>query len=178
MLVRRAQSLAEVRSAPIILSDVKPDMVRQLVQANRGDEFLDQEATARLMDAYLIPIPRITLARNVGDAASAAAMGFPVVLKIVSDDIVHKSDVGGVLLGLTDEQQVRDGFETVMRRVQTAAPDADLVGVHVQRMLPPGQEVIIGAVQDAQFGPLIMFGSGGVEVEGLKDVSLDRKSVV
>jgi acetyltransferase len=171
MLVRRAQSLAEVRSAPIILSDVKPDMVRQLVQANRGDEFLDQEATARLMDAYRIPIPRIILARNAGDAASAAAMGFPVVLKIVSDDIVHKSDVGGVLLGLTDEQQVRDGFETVMRRVQTAAPDADLVGVHVQRMLPPGQEVIIGAVQDAQFGPLIMFGSGGVEVEGLKDVS-------
>jgi acetyltransferase len=98
-------------------------------------------------------------------------MGFPVVLKVASPDISHKSDVGGVLLNLEDAEAVSMGFTTVIQNAQNASPQAKILGVYVQPMLPPGQEVILGVVQDAQFGALVMFGSGGVEVEGLKDVT-------
>ncbi|MCJ7701970.1 MAG: acetate--CoA ligase family protein, partial [Anaerolineales bacterium] len=98
-------------------------------------------------------------------------MGPPVALKVASPDIPHKSDVGGVILDLEDAQAVRSGFEAVTRRARLAHPEADIQGVHIQRMVPSGQEVIVGAVQDAQFGALVMFGSGGIEVEGLNDVA-------
>jgi acetyltransferase len=90
---------------------------------------------------------------------------------VASADISHKSDVGGVLLNLQNEAEVLEGYTTVVERAQAARPRARIDGVHIQRMLPPGQDVIIGMVRDVQFGPIAMFGSGGVEVEGLKDVS-------
>jgi acetate---CoA ligase (ADP-forming) len=125
----------------------------------------------RLLDAYGIPQPPLELAAPPDEAAQLAVeMGFPVVLKIASPEITHKSDIGGVLLGLGDQQAVREGYELITRNALAAHPTARLVGVYVQKMIPEGQEVIIGAVHDPQFGPLIMFGSGGVEVEGLKDV--------
>ena len=89
---------------------------------------------------------------------------------MASPDISHKSDVGGVLLNL-QRRRGAEGFETVIQRARAARPEAAIEGVHVQRMLPSGQEVIVGVVRDPQFGPLVMFGSGGVEVEGLKDVA-------
>jgi succinyl-CoA synthetase beta subunit len=94
-----------------------------------------------------------------------------VALKVASPDILHKSDVGGVLLNLKDAQSVENGFETIFQNVLLAHPQACIQGVTVQPVIPPGQEVILGAVRDAQFGPLVMFGSGGVEVEGLNDVA-------
>ena len=94
-----------------------------------------------------------------------------MVLKLASPDLPHKSDVGGVLLDLRDADAVAQGYEDVIARVRAARPDAILEGVYVQRMVPEGQEVIVGAVQDAQFGALALFGSGGVEVEGLCDVA-------
>jgi acyl-CoA synthetase (NDP forming) len=112
------------------------------------------------------------LARDSAEAtALASEIGFPVVLKIASRQIPHKSDIGGVLQDLGDEQAVVSGYATLMERVRAARPDAKIEGVHVQRQIGEGQDVIIGAVRDPDFGPLMMVGSGGIEVEGLRDIS-------
>jgi len=92
-------------------------------------------------------------------------------LKIASPDILHKSDVGGIFLNLTSAEEVRESFDLATRRAKEAKPSARLEGCHLQRMIPSGQEVILGSARDPQFGPLIMFGSGGIDVEGLKDVA-------
>jgi acetyltransferase len=97
--------------------------------------------------------------------------GGNLALKIVAEDITHKSDIGGVLLNVTTLQELEAGFTTLRQRLKAAHPQARLQGIALQRMAPAGQEVILGVVQDAQFGPLVMFGSGGVEVEGLKDIA-------
>jgi acetyltransferase len=174
MLVQRAEFLARPLAAPETFSGLQPDTVRTVLARHRSSvgEFLGQEDVASLLAAYGIHTPRIELAQSADDAVSfAAEMGFPVALKVASPDIPHKSDVGGVLLGLTDAAHVAAGFATVRDNALRAHPGARLLGVHVQRMLPAGQEVIVGAVQDAQFGALLMFGSGGTEVEGLRDVA-------
>lgn len=125
-----------------------------------------------LFAAYGIPTAPVKLARNADEAASIAEeLGFPVVMKIASPDILHKSDVGGVALNLQDPQQIKIAYAQMMGRIQTARPEARIDGVHLQRQIPQGQEVIVGMVRDPQFGPLMMVGSGGVEVEGLRDVA-------
>jgi acetyltransferase len=101
----------------------------------------------------------------------AGEVGYPVALKIASPDLPHKSDFGGVLLNLANAEAVVKGYGAMLSRVKAACPQARIQGIYVQGMAPPGQEVILGAVQDPQFGPLIMFGSGGVEVEAMKDVA-------
>jgi len=134
--------------------------------------FLDPGPADRLMAAYGIPTAPVKLARSEAEAAEiAAGLGFPVVLKVASPDIPHKSDVGGVLLGIASPEAAAETFRTVIGRARLAKPDAKIEGVHIQRQLPDGQEVILGASRDAQFGALMMFGSGGVEVEGLMDVA-------
>ena len=133
---------------------------------------LTQEDAVRLMQAYGIRTPPAELAASAEEAAEIAGrIGFPVALKVASPDIAHKSDTGGVLLNLEDEQAVRQGVATILERTRAARPLAKVLGVYVQSMISAGQEVIVGALQDLQFGPLVMFGSGGVEVEGLKDVA-------
>jgi acetyltransferase len=101
----------------------------------------------------------------------AEQFGYPVALKVASPDILHKSDVGGVALELENAAAVRAAFAQIMTQVRAAKPEARIDGVTIQPMLHTGQEVIIGAVRDEQFGPLIMFGAGGVEVEGQRDVA-------
>ena len=124
------------------------------------------------MQAYGIPIPKIKMARSAEEAAEfSRLLGFPVALKIACTDIPHKSDVGGVSLNILDEEAVSHGFTQLIERTLAVRPEATIQGVYVQSMITGGQEVIIGAVQDPQFGPLAMFGSGGVEVEGVKDVA-------
>ena len=130
------------------------------------------EAVFRLMDVYDIPNAPIQLACSSSEARRlAAALGFPLVLKIASPDILHKSDIGGVLLDVNSAEAAAKGFKMLMERARLARPDATIDGVHLQRQVPPGQEVILGMTRDPQFGPLMMFGSGGVEVEGLKDIA-------
>ncbi|MFC2034821.1 acetate--CoA ligase family protein [Chloroflexota bacterium] len=97
--------------------------------------------------------------------------GFPVALKIASSDVVHKSDVGGVKLGLKTSQQAGKAYDDILGAVRRAYPEAKIQGVSVQKMARPGVEVIIGMSKDAQFGPVLMFGLGGILVEILKDVS-------
>lgn len=170
-LVRRAAHLESPNAVPAHYDDVRRDDVRAVLD-DAPDGFLAQEGVAKILGAYGIDVPRIVLAPTPDDAVAAATqLGFPVALKVASPDIPHKSDVGGVLLGLGDADAVRDGFATVQANALRAHPNARLDGVHLQRMLPEGQEVIVGAVQDPQFGALVMFGAGGTEVEGVKDVA-------
>ncbi|SAL31990.1 N-acetyltransferase GCN5 [Caballeronia turbans] len=123
-------------------------------------------------DAYGIAVPQEGVAKSADDAAKLASfIGFPVVLKIVSPEILHKTEAGGVLVGVKNEADVRAGFDTIISNAKKYDPNATLVGVQVQQMVGAGQEVIIGAVTDPSFGKLIAFGLGGVLVEVLKDVT-------
>jgi acetyltransferase len=125
-----------------------------------------------ILRAYHLPDIPLRLARTSEEAvAFAQELGFPVVMKIASPDISHKSDIGGVMLNLVDIEAVSIAYEKIFANAQVAFPLAVIDGIHIQRMISAGQEVILGAIQDAQFGPMVMFGSGGVEVEGLKDVT-------
>jgi acetate---CoA ligase (ADP-forming) len=126
----------------------------------------------KLLAAYGIPTAPIKLARDETEAATIADdLGYPVVMKVTSPDVLHKSDIGGVILNIQDAESLRFAYAQIMERIKTGRPDARIEGVHIQRQIPAGQEVILGMVRDPQFGPLMMFGSGGVEVEGLKDVA-------
>lgn len=125
-----------------------------------------------LMQAYDIPTMALKLARDENEAVQIAnELGYPVVMKIASPDILHKSDVGGVLLNIQDATALQSGYAQIINKIRDLIPAARIDGVQLQRQITGGQEVIIGMVRDAQFGPLMMFGSGGVEVEGLKDVA-------
>ena len=132
---------------------------------------LETEAKTLCME-YDIPVTRFKLAKDEEEAAKyATAIGFPIVLKIVSPDIVHKSDVGGVIVGIKSVNEVKKGYRQIMSNVKKHKPDAKIIGVLVQEMAPSGTEVIVGSIKDPQFGPAIMFGLGGVFVEVLKDVT-------
>ena len=129
------------------------------------------EAKQLLAQAGL-PVVETRLATTKKEAVEAAKkLGYPVVLKIVSPQITNKSDVGGVKLNLDSDQAVGDAFDAVTAAARRAAPDATIAGVSVQHMAEPGIEVIMGVSTDAQFGPVLMFGLGGVLVEVLKDVA-------
>ena len=166
VLVRRAAFLAQESQPPIRFDDVQPDVVRAIL-ANGA-----VGAAGEILAAYGIRVPPLALAETAETAVHLAeTMGYPVALKVASPDILHKSDVGGVLLNVTSPETVTAGFTELVARARAAQPTAVIQGVHVQKMIPHGQEVIVGAVQDPQFGPVVMFGSGGVEVEGLRDIA-------
>jgi acyl-CoA synthetase (NDP forming) len=101
----------------------------------------------------------------------ANKIGYPVVLKIVSPEVIHKSDVGGVEVDLKGDNEVRCGYRRIITNVKKNDPEARIVGIIVQEMAPPSTEVIVGAIKDPQFGPVVMFGLGGIFVEVLKDVA-------
>jgi len=128
---------------------------------------------APLFESYGIPCAAMRAAATAKEAAAAAGeIGGPVALKIVSPDISHKSDVGGVRLGLGSLAEVEDAAESMMRSVRAARPDARVNGVLVQQMAPPGKELVVGMVRDAQFGPMILVGFGGIYVEVLHDTAV------
>jgi len=123
-------------------------------------------------DAYRIPVPQEGVARSASEASRLASeMGFPVVLKIVSPEILHKTEAGGVLVNVKSAADVEQGYATIMANARKYNDKATLVGVQVQQMLSGGQEVIIGAVSDPSFGKLVAFGLGGILVEVLKDAT-------
>jgi len=138
----------------------------------QGRTVLNEIEAKQLLAAAGIPVVEARLARNAGEAAKIAAeIGFPVAIKIVSPQITHKTDAGGVKLGLGSADDVRAAFDEMIALAKRAVPDAQIEGVAVQRMAEPGIEVIVGMTTDAQFGPVLMFGLGGVLVEVLKDVA-------
>jgi len=132
---------------------------------------LESEAMA-LMAIIGVPTPSFHLANSVEEAQKMAeALGYPVVLKIVSPDIIHKSDVGGVKLNILNLDQVSEKFKEIQKNVYEKAPKARILGIMVQKMSPSATEVAIGALRDKQFGPALMFGLGGIFIEILKDAS-------
>ncbi|HUF54109.1 MAG TPA: acetate--CoA ligase family protein [Dehalococcoidia bacterium] len=133
---------------------------------------LTEIESKQVLAAAGIPVVEAKLAASADEAVKAAGeAGYPVVLKIVSPDVTHKSDVGGVKVGLEDEAAVRAAFDEIVGAVKAKQPDARIDGVAVQKMARPGTEVIIGMSKDPQFGPVLMFGLGGIFVEVLKDVA-------
>jgi len=164
----------------------RPKRVVRLFSVNRrkGESIVERhlrqgildigEAEAKdIIEAYGFATPRGSIATTADQAAGIAQqLGYPVVLKIWSPDILHKSHVGGVKVGLKSEQEVKDAFDLMMYRIPKKKPDAKILGVLVQEMVrTSGKEVILGMHRDPQFGPLMMFGMGGVLVEVLKDVA-------
>ena len=136
-----------------------------------GRHLLEHEASALLQEYGLSTVPCI-LARTREEAEHAAVtIGFPVVLKIVSPQIIHKSEAGGVRVNLTSKEEVHQAFAEIMTGAKDYDQTAELIGVLVTAFLPGGTEVIFGMNRDAQFGPVLMFGLGGVFVEVFKDVS-------
>lgn len=138
-----------------------------------GDKEIVEYRAQEILKAYELPVLASELATSA-DAAAAAAekIGFPIVLKIASEQISHKSDVGGVKVGLADAEAVRAAYSEVTERAARMRPDAHISGCLIQQMVPKGcKELIIGFKRDAQFGPLLMFGLGGIYVEILKDIA-------
>lgn len=132
---------------------------------------LETEAKAVCIE-YGIPVTKFELAKSEAQAVKfAEKIGYPVVLKIVSPDVVHKSDVGGVAVNLKDSKSVREAYSQILKNVKKHNAKAKIVGVLVQEMAPQSTEVIVGVTKDPQFGPAIMFGLGGIFVEVLKDVT-------
>ena len=139
---------------------------------SQGRAVLTEIESKQVLEEAGIPVARARLASTAKEAAQAAqSLGFQVVLKIVSPDVTHKSDVGGVKLGLASAKEVEAAFGEIVSSVKQRQPDARIEGVAVQKMAAPGTEVIVGMSKDPQFGPVLMFGLGGVFVEVLKDVA-------
>lgn len=139
---------------------------------SEGRTLLSEVEAKEVLREAGVPVTATTLATSADEAvAQAEAAGYPVVLKVVSPDISHKSDAGGVKLNLESGEDVRTAYSQVLESCEAHVPGARITGVAVQHMAPQGTEVIVGMTTDAQFGPVMMFGLGGIMVEVLKDVS-------
>jgi acyl-CoA synthetase (NDP forming) len=135
------------------------------------NSLLEPEAKAVCME-YGIPVTAFRIAKTEEEALKFADnIGYPVVLKIVSPDILHKSDVGGVIIDLKNAEEVKGAYRQIIASVKKHKADAEIAGIFVQEMAPKSTEVIVGATKDPQFGPALMFGLGGVFVEILEDVT-------
>jgi acetyltransferase len=153
--------------------DVDRDRVAEIFKKVKTEGRLTMgDAEARVViEAYGIPVPKSRLCETAEEAvAYAGEIGFPVVMKIASPDILHKTDIGGVRLNIQSAADVRDSFDLLTFRASRYMPDADVWGCLVQQQVAGGKEVIIGMNRDPQFGPLVMLGLGGIYVEALKDV--------
>jgi len=135
--------------------------------------WLPIEKIVDLLNCYDIRIAGISVARSADEAATLAAQaGFPVVVKLNSSTITHKTDVGGVVLDLNSEDEVKSAFNAIKDKLKALGRESEMEGVAIQRMIPGGVEIIAGVTQDPTFGPLIMFGLGGIQAELLKDIVL------
>ncbi len=147
-------------------------VIRNAARENRCA--LTEAEAKQLLEQYSIPIVKTRIAKTTDEAAGAAAtIGYPVVLKILSSDILHKTDAGGVVLDISTEKELRESFDEIMKRAKVYSPNATIQGVTIQPMIKQkGYEVIIGAKRDPLFGPVILFGMGGIGVEFYKDTAL------
>jgi len=162
------------KSVPIENFDVDREKVRKIFNKCKSDDRLELgEIEARgILEAYGIRIPEAELASDINEAKKIAErIGYPLVLKIVSPNILHKTDVGGVRIGIKDEKELEEDYDEILFHVKRYMPDANISGILVQEFIMDKKETIIGVSEDLQFGPMIMFGLGGIYVEVLKDVS-------
>jgi acetyltransferase len=156
------------------LTDVDDKAVARVIAKveAEGRINLSSEEAFEIASAYGIRVPEARIARDASEAREIAdSIGYPVAVKVVSPDILHKTDMGCVILDVKTPKEITRAYELIVRRARTAMPQARILGVLIQKMAPPGREVIVGSVRDPQFGPLIMFGLGGIYVNFLRDVS-------
>jgi len=138
----------------------------------KGRRELMELESKRVLAAWGVPVNRTELARDISEAVKfAREVRYPIVLKIASPDIIHKSEAKGVRVGLSSELEIRQSFGDLIDNARAYKPDAKILGVTIQEYLPPAREVIVGALQDPSFGATVMFGLGGVWVEVLDDIS-------
>jgi acyl-CoA synthetase (NDP forming) len=137
-----------------------------------GRNFLLEPESKEVIGSYGMPVTKFKIAKTVEEAVKfSGEIGYPVVIKIVSPDVLHKSDVGAVKINLKNADEVRAAFSEIMKNVKKFKSDAKIIGVIVEQLAPQGNEVIVGMAKDPQFGPALMFGLGGIFVEVLKDVA-------
>jgi acetyltransferase len=157
-----------------IYNDVDTQKVHSMLNdsINNNHLYLPEDEACKILQIYGLPVAESRLASSPDEAALIALnIGFPVVLKIMSDDIIHKSDVKGVILNINSVEETRKAYNSIIDHVSRTFPDARIKGVQVSKMIPGGEEVILGIKRDPSFGPIIMFGLGGLYVEVFKDVS-------
>jgi acetyl-CoA synthetase (ADP-forming) len=146
------------------------DILSKALQERRKN--LLEIESKKICIEYGIPVPKFKLAVNETDAVKfAEEIQFPVVLKIVSPDILHKTEIGGVIVNLKSGYEIKNAYHQILKNVKKHKADAKIVGVLVEEMVSPSIEIIIGAFKDTHFGPILMFGLGGIFVEVLKDVT-------
>ena len=147
--------------------------IKIISQAKKeGRKALLETEAKTICTEYGIPVTKFNLAKNEKEAATQAnQIGYPIVLKIVSPDIIHKSDAGGVIVNLKTPSEISIAYKKIIENAKKYKSDAKIVGVLVQEMAPQSTEVIVGAIKDPQFGQTVMFGLGGIFVELLKDVN-------
>ncbi len=164
------QSLREKKETSPTCSDCDRESALKIIESVHKD-FLTEDVANQILKAYGLPVLDGELAKSGDQAVSIAdKIGYPVVLKIVSADIAHKFDVGGVQLNLKNAEEVKAAYQTIVNSVEKQRPEADIEGLYVQRMAAGGTEVILGLKRDQAFGPVLMFGLGGIYVEIYKDV--------
>ena len=173
-MVRYAEYLREPLEQEIPEFERDLDTVRRIIERARleGRTVLLGPEARLVMKAYGLKVPESGFAQNIRQAlAIANEIGYPVALKVVSPHILHKTDIGGVVLNINSDYELEEAYDSIMRNVTALMPQAHIYGVEVQEMAPRGKEVIVGMHRDMQFGPLIMFGLGGIYVNLIKDVS-------
>jgi len=166
--------LGSSREEPPEFLDANESEVRRTLSRAREEDRLNLtvEESFQIAQACGISIPRAAVARSRKESGEIAdSLGYPVVMKIVSPEILHKTDFGGVVLNVGTREEAERNYDAIMRKTRLTMPQARVSGVLVQKMAPQGKEVIVGAVRDLQFGPLLMFGLGGIYVSFLRDVS-------
>ena len=162
------------KSQPIPEYEVDEEKVKTVLDCCRkeGRMELGELESRKILEAYDIPVPKASVAKDIAQAKKMAAeIGYPVVLKIVSPNILHKTDVGGIKVGIEDEKELEESYDDILFSVRRYMPQANISGILVQEMVQDKKETIIGISEDPQFGPMVMFGLGGIYVEVLKDVS-------
>jgi acetate---CoA ligase (ADP-forming) len=164
------------KEVPDIVSSSKPAaraVLEKTLKAANGAAALDEVASKKLLKAYGIPISREEVAQTAGEAVKIAkAIGFPVVAKVVSPDILHKSDVGGVVLNLGSAAEVKKAFDDITARMKKLKGKPKIEGILIAQQVKAELELVVGASLDAEMGPVVLFGTGGVDIELMKDVAL------
>ena len=173
--LREFSRLQENKKSASVSTDGKAkEASLKIIAAARADgrSSLTEIEAKKVFEAYGLPTTKIVLAKREDEAVKLCEqIGYPIVMKIVSPDILHKSDASGVKVNIKSEADARDAYNTILKNSKSYKADADIHGVAVQEMAPWGTEVILGSVNDPAFGPTVMFGLGGIFVEVLKDVT-------
>lgn len=161
-----------IEKAHKIIADSLSELANKNITGNDDKVQLAEHHSKALLKAFNITTTDPVLTQTVDEALKAAdEIGFPVVLKIVSPTIIHKSDTGGVAVNIKNRETLEKSFNNILNTIKTTNPQAEITGILVEKMAAQSTEIIIGAMRDAQFGPTVMFGLGGIFVEVVKDVS-------